>query len=160
MPKSIAKMKNKGYILLLLLFLTGCFSSKPTETLLLKCQKLRNYEYYNGTNIVGLYGTDEKHITMAEMVESYTPKWDDVDMDILKENLEKQKEEYEKKYENITFVIDEIKRNITIDIKIPLTKQNLVQMKNDDNYQSAIENETFMLSLYKQTLEENAYICQ
>lgn len=149
----------KKMFLLFFLLLTACTQSKiEEEQILLKCQKVRSYEFYDGMNIIGVYGSDE--VKRIEMVEVYTPKWDDVNVESLKNILEEQKREILASYENVTYEIDEYRREITSDINISITNKNIQKMKTDDNYKDAIIEDGFSLSTYQTVLENNQYICE
>lgn len=150
-------MKKFVWIFAIIL-LAGCGNQKE-EKILLKCQKLRNYEFYNGANVIGIHGYDST-ATKIEMVENYTPKWDDVDNEALKKQLETHKSELAKTYKNMEYKIEEYRRDITSDILIPIDKENMTNLKEDDNYKEAIKKDIFQISLYRSLLENNGYTCQ
>lgn len=148
----------KKVFLIFLILLTAC-TSKPSETLLLKCQKLRSYEFYDGTNIIGVYGNTNQ-VSKVEVVENYTPKWEDVEIEKLREQLEVHKRELQKQYSNLIYKIDVYRRDLTTDISIPLSSENITKMKEDPNYQDSIVEDKFSLETYRSLLENNGYICE
>lgn len=141
-------------------FLTGCGRKSYTEDLTMKCQKAKDYEFYNSMHVIGVYSTEEGETTKIEVVENFTPKWEDVNTDTLRTDLEMQKTTFQKKYEKLEFLIDSYKNNITSSYVIPITEKNIKQMKKEDDYKSAIKGDLFSVADYWSYLEQNGYVCE
>lgn len=153
-------MKKLFVFFFFLLLLTGCGKSNTKEEVAMKCQKAKDYEFYNSTHIIGVYNTEEGEVTKVGVVEAFIPKWEDVNPTSLYKQLDDRKAELNKKYEKLQFTVDKRKTDVTLDYTIFLTEKNLKQMKKDDSYKSAIKGDLFSIVDYWQYLEDNGYVCQ
>lgn len=148
------------FIFAFVLCLAGCGKKMQTENLAMKCQKANDYEFYSSTYVVGVFNTEDGNVTKIEIVENFTPKWEDVNVESLQNDLDTKKANLNKKYEKVTFKVDTYKQDITSDYSIPLTEKNLNQMKKEDSYKNAIKGDLFSIVDYWQYLEDNGYVCE
>lgn len=153
-------MKKVCMMLALLLLFAGCGKEDSTENLAIRCQKANNYEFYSSTNIIGVYNTEEGKVTKIEFVENFTPKWEDVRVEDLQKQLAAKKANLEKKYEQVEFIVDTYKKDVTSDYIIPLTEKNLLQLKKEEAYQNIIQGDLFSTADYLVYLQSLGYVCE
>lgn len=153
-------MKKLVPMIAFLLIIVGCSHKQNSEVLAMKCQKAKDYEFYNSMYIVGVYNTSEGEVTKIEVAETFIPKWDDVKIETLNQELETKKKDLKKQYEKMEFTIDPYKRNVTFRYEIPVTKKNLQKMKQDALYKEGIQDNLFSVVNYWSYLESNGYVCE
>lgn len=153
-------MKKILFVIGFFMIIAGCGHKQDNESLAMKCQKAKDYEFYNSMHIVGVYNTTEGEVTKIEVAETFIPKWDDVKMETIQKELETRKKDLNKQYEKMVFEIDPYKRNVTFRYEIPFTKKNLNKMKQDSFYKEGIQDNLFSIVKYWSYLESIGYVCE
>lgn len=137
---------------------TGCQNHE--EQIMYECSLWGNLEFYDTTYVTEIYSRDAKNISKLHITTSYSTKWDDVDVKQLMTQLNQEKEEIYKSYEEVSYEIHQIGNNITAEQIISMTTNNLNMLKQDQNYQNLINHNQLNMEQYVNWLTSQGYQCQ
>lgn len=151
-------LKQFIFLLTFLIFVSACsFNEKNNATLISRCQKNSNLEFYNLNSEISIYATND-NVSYIIQKEIYSAKWDDVDPEQMRLELEKvnipiKQNNFEANYEVKVIGID-----LITNLVFYFNDDNLLKL-NNSNISSIINNNNIKIAKFTEYLQNSKYTC-
>lgn len=156
-------MKNKEqwfivFVFTLLMLLTGCEMVVDNQAKRsLRCQSNYALELYDVNSSIEVYTKDD-FITSVNQKNVYSAKWEDVDVDKMLQNLEKEKQSMEQAGLIFSYDISKIGLDLVSSLIIEFNSKNLDKLI-DSDFASIINDSKVEKADYRNYLQSKGYVC-
>lgn len=142
----------------LITLLTGCgLLANDQARISLRCQRNYALELYDVNSSIEVY-TKNSFVTSINRKNVYSAKWEDVDVDKMFLDLEKDKQNMQQEDLNFTYDISKIGIDLTSNLIMEFNLKNLDKLRNSE-LENIIYDGNVKETDYKEHLQKSGYRC-